>query len=88
MRIAIQQEIWRSEDSRYNHRLRGLLLVTAGQPCRESLICLVTQSSTPRHSRVSSSDCCAGRPPSHGGQRVLRHARRPNDVLRRLCCII
>lgn len=30
MRIAIQQEIVRSEDSRYDHRLHGLLLITAG----------------------------------------------------------
>ena len=35
MRIAIQQEIGRSEESRYYHRLHGLLLVTAGQSCRE-----------------------------------------------------
>jgi hypothetical protein len=30
MRTAIQQEIGRSEESRYDHRLRLLLLVTAG----------------------------------------------------------
>jgi transposase len=35
MRIAIQQEIGRSEESRYEHRLHGLLLVTAGHSCRE-----------------------------------------------------
>ncbi len=35
MRIAIQQEIWRSEESRYDHRLHGLLLVAAGQSCRQ-----------------------------------------------------
>ena len=35
MRIAIQQEIGRNEESRYDHRLHGLLLVTAGQSCRE-----------------------------------------------------
>ena len=35
MRIAIQQEIARNEESRYDHRLHGLLLVTAGQSCRE-----------------------------------------------------
>ena len=35
MRIAIQQEIARSEESRYDHRLHGLLLVTAGQSCRQ-----------------------------------------------------
>ena len=35
MRIAIQQEIERSEESRYDHRLHGLLLVTDGHSCRE-----------------------------------------------------
>jgi transposase len=35
MRIAIQQEIGRSEESRYDHRLHGLLLVTAGHSCRQ-----------------------------------------------------
>ncbi len=35
MRIAIQQEIVRSEESRYDHRLHGLLLITAGQSCRQ-----------------------------------------------------
>lgn len=35
MRVAIQQEIGRSEESRYDHRLHGLLLVTAGESCRE-----------------------------------------------------
>lgn len=34
-RIAIQQEIWRSAESRYDHRLHGLLVVTPGQSCRE-----------------------------------------------------
>lgn len=35
MRIALQQEIGRSEESRYDHRLHGLLLITAGQSCRQ-----------------------------------------------------
>ena len=35
MRLAIQQEIGRSEESRYDHRLHGLLLVAAGQSCRQ-----------------------------------------------------
>lgn len=35
MRIAIQQEIARSEESRYDHRLHGLLLVSGGQSCRQ-----------------------------------------------------
>jgi hypothetical protein len=30
MRLAIQQEIARSDESRYDHRLHGLLLVTGG----------------------------------------------------------
>jgi transposase len=34
MRVAIQQEIGRSEESRYDHRLHGLLLVANGQSCR------------------------------------------------------
>ena len=34
MRIAIQQEIQRSDESRYDHRLHGLLLVTGGESCR------------------------------------------------------
>jgi transposase len=34
MRMAIQQEIELSEESRYDHRQHGLLLVTAGQSCR------------------------------------------------------
>jgi transposase len=35
MRLAIQQEIGCSEESRYAHRLHGLLLVMAGQSCRQ-----------------------------------------------------
>jgi transposase len=35
MRIAIQQEIVRSEEARYDHRLHGLLLITADQSTRE-----------------------------------------------------
>jgi len=35
MRIAIQQEIGRSEESRYDHRLHGLLLLAAGHSCRD-----------------------------------------------------
>lgn len=35
MRLAIQQEIARTEESRYDHRLHGLLLVSAGQSCRD-----------------------------------------------------
>ncbi|MDY6856967.1 MAG: winged helix-turn-helix domain-containing protein [Thermodesulfobacteriota bacterium] len=35
MRIAVQQEILRSEESRYNHRLHGILLVCSGLSCPE-----------------------------------------------------
>jgi|SRR6185312_15930203 len=35
IRIALQQEIGRSEESRYDHRLHGLLLLAAGHSCRE-----------------------------------------------------
>lgn len=33
MQVAIRQEIARSEESRYDHRLHGLLLVANGQSC-------------------------------------------------------
>lgn len=33
MRLAIQQEIARSEESRYDHRLHGILLVSNGISC-------------------------------------------------------
>jgi transposase len=35
MRLALQQEISRSEEARYDHRLHGVLLVTSGMSCRE-----------------------------------------------------
>lgn len=35
MRIAVQQEILRSELSRYDHRLHGILLVCSGFSCNE-----------------------------------------------------
>ena len=35
MRIAVQQEIQRSEESRYDHRLHGLLLCCSGFSCYE-----------------------------------------------------
>jgi transposase len=34
MQVAIRQEIARSEESRYDHRLHGLLLVTKGESAR------------------------------------------------------
>ena len=35
MCIAIQQEAQSLDESRYDHRLHGLLLVTSGQSCRQ-----------------------------------------------------
>jgi transposase len=35
MRIAVQQEIQRSEESRYDHRLHGVLLCCSGLSCYE-----------------------------------------------------
>lgn len=35
MRLAIQQEMARSDESRYDHRLHGLLLVTSGHSCQQ-----------------------------------------------------
>ncbi len=35
MKIAIQQEILRSDEARYDHRLHGLLLVSQGFSCGE-----------------------------------------------------
>ena len=35
MTIAVQQEILRSEESRYDHRLHGILLVSSGLSCYE-----------------------------------------------------
>lgn len=35
MRIAIQQEIARSDESRYDHRLHGVLLITGGHSCQQ-----------------------------------------------------
>jgi len=33
MKVAVQQEILRSEESRYDHRLHGILLITQGLNC-------------------------------------------------------
>ena len=35
MHLVVQQEILLSEESWYDHRLHGLLLVTGGQSCRQ-----------------------------------------------------
>ena len=36
MRVAVQQEILRSGESRYDHRLHGILLVCSGLSCYET----------------------------------------------------
>lgn len=35
MRLAIQQELARSDESRYDHRVHGLLLSTSGHSCQQ-----------------------------------------------------
>ena len=35
MHLAIQQEIERSDESRYDHRLHGVLLIAGGQGCND-----------------------------------------------------
>lgn len=35
MKVALQQEIVRSEEARYDHRLHGVLLVCSGRSCYE-----------------------------------------------------
>lgn len=35
MKVALQQEIVRSEEARYDHRLHGVLLICAGKSCYE-----------------------------------------------------
>lgn len=35
MQVAVQQEILRSDESRYDHRLHGILLVCSGSSCYE-----------------------------------------------------
>ncbi len=35
VKIAVQQEIQRSDESRYDHRLHGVLLVSNGMSCRQ-----------------------------------------------------
>jgi len=46
MRIALQQEILRSEESRYDHRLHGVLLVCSGRSCYETAQLLGRSSRT------------------------------------------
>jgi transposase len=40
MQIALQQEIRRSEESRYDHRLHGVLLISHGLNCYDVAHCL------------------------------------------------
>ena len=35
MRVAVQQEIQRSSDARYDHRLHGVLLLCTGMSCHD-----------------------------------------------------
>jgi hypothetical protein len=39
----LQQEIQRSEESRYDHRLHGVLLVAQGMTCPEALVASIIQ---------------------------------------------
>ena len=56
MQVAIRQEIARSEESRYDHRLHGLLLVTKGESARS------WPSSSTRMPAPCSAGCSASRP--------------------------
>ena len=38
--LAIQEEIRRSDEAKYDHRLHGLLLVANGQSCRQAAVLL------------------------------------------------
>jgi transposase len=52
MRIAIQQEIHRSDESRYDHRLHGVLLVCSGLSCYQ-VADLLSQSPRTIHNWVN-----------------------------------
>ena len=47
MRIAIQQEISRSDESRYDHRLHGLLLLTSGIKAANKLQTSLARTAAP-----------------------------------------
>jgi len=47
--LSLQQEIQRSEESRYDHRLHGVLLVAQGMTCPEVARLL---GDAPRRSRI------------------------------------
>ena len=46
MKVAIQQEILRSEEARYDHRLHGVLLVSHGLDCYTVAECLGQNATT------------------------------------------
>ena len=46
MKVAIQQEILRSDESRYDHRLHGVLLVSHGLDCYTVADCLGQNATT------------------------------------------
>jgi transposase len=46
MSLAVQKEIARCEESRYDHRLHGILLVSQGLGCSEAADWLVQDSRT------------------------------------------
>ena len=68
LRIAIQQEIGRSEESLYGHRLHGLLLLTAGHSCAE-VAALFGEDETTVQRWVHRFE--------QGGLRALRESERP-----------
>ena len=67
-RIEIQQEIWRSEESRYDHRLHGLLLLAAGHSCRQ-VAALFGEDDTTVQRWIHRF--------AHGGLTALREGERP-----------
>jgi transposase len=68
MQVAIQQEIERSEESRYDHRLHGVLLVSSGYSCTE-VGQLFGQAATTVQRWVQRFE--------HGGFEGLREGERP-----------
>jgi len=67
VRKTIRREIVRSEESRYAHRLHGLLLLTAGLSCRE-VAKLLGEDSTTVQRWVRRFE--------HGGLEALREGKR------------
>src|SRR6185437_3327535 len=68
VRTAIQEEVARSEESRYDHRLHGLLLLAAGHSCRD-VAGLFGEDDTTVQRWVRRFEL--------GGLRVLRERKRP-----------